>query len=96
MTPSPLFPVIGQMQTYTMYALAVILVAMLCILLVGSALVSVSAAIGSLFSTGGPHITVPDIPPPPPPKKPADGGGSTDGGGSDTDPDQQGGGEMEP
>lgn len=73
MTPSPLFSVIGQMLTYTMYAVAFILVAVLCILLVGSALIIAWAAIGSMFSTGGPHITVPDTPPPPPPKKPADG-----------------------
>ena len=72
MTTSPLFPIIGQILTYTMYAVAFILVAVLCILLVGSALIIVSAAIGSMFSTGGPHITVPDTPPPPPPEKPAD------------------------
>ena len=72
MTPSPLFPIIGQMLTYTMYALAFTLVAVLCILLVGSALIIVSAAICEMFSTGGPHITVPDTPPPPPPEKPAD------------------------
>lgn len=73
MTTSPLFPIIGQILTYTMYAVAFILVAVLCILLVGSALMIAWAAIGSMFSTGGPHITVPDTPPPPPPKKPADG-----------------------
>jgi hypothetical protein len=73
MTPSPLFPIIGQILTYTMYAVAFTLVAVLCILLVGSALIIVSAAIGSMFSTGGPHITVPDTPPPPPPNKSTDG-----------------------